>query len=63
MESMEADAKKALRQARHAIDGALSRERGRLLGLWSRAKARLGSGQASSPMRSTHPDTNRRRQP
>ena len=34
-----------------------------LLGLWSRAKARLGSGQASSPMRSTHPDTNRRRQP
>jgi len=29
-------------QARHAIDGALARDRGRLLGLWSKWKARPG---------------------
>src|SRR5687768_1506443 len=46
MESMEADAKKALRQARHAIDGALSRERGRLHGLWSRWNARADDAAA-----------------
>ncbi|MEO5963679.1 MAG: DEAD/DEAH box helicase, partial [Thermomonas sp.] len=40
MKPIEADAKTALTQARRAIDGALSRDRGRLLGLWSKWKAR-----------------------
>ena len=35
-QSKQADASAALRQARRAIDGALSRDRGRLHGLWSR---------------------------
>ncbi|MFC3551639.1 ATP-dependent RNA helicase HrpA [Lysobacter cavernae] len=35
-ESSHADVSNALRQARRAIDGALSRDRGRLHGLWSR---------------------------
>src|SRR5687767_4023017 len=35
-ESSQADVSNALRQARRAIDGALSRDRGRLQGLWSR---------------------------
>ncbi|MBU8975481.1 ATP-dependent RNA helicase HrpA [Lysobacter sp. MMG2] len=35
-ESSQADVSNALRQARRAIDGALSRDRGRLHGLWSR---------------------------
>lgn len=35
-QSRQADASAALRQARRAIDGALSRDRGRLHGLWSR---------------------------
>ncbi|MCI4567795.1 ATP-dependent RNA helicase HrpA [Lysobacter sp. CFH 32150] len=38
MKAMQADA--ALRQARRAIDGALSRDRGRLHGLWSRWSAK-----------------------
>jgi ATP-dependent helicase HrpA len=37
---MEKQASPALRQARRAIDGALSRDRGRLMGLWSRWNAR-----------------------
>lgn len=36
MKSIDAPASNALRQARRAIDGALSRDRGRLHGLWSR---------------------------
>ncbi len=36
MHAIEADHKQALRQARRAIDGALTRDRGRLHGLWSR---------------------------
>src|SRR5687768_18583074 len=40
MKPMEKQASPALRQARRAIDGALSRDRGRLLGLWSRWNAR-----------------------
>ncbi|WP_158982489.1 ATP-dependent RNA helicase HrpA [Lysobacter panacisoli] len=35
-QSSQADVSNALRQARRAIDGALSRDRGRLHGLWSR---------------------------
>ncbi|NUS61015.1 MAG: ATP-dependent RNA helicase HrpA, partial [Lysobacter sp.] len=37
---MEASAKAASAQARRAIDGALSKDRGRLLGLWSRWNAK-----------------------
>ncbi len=40
MESIGADAKTASRQARRAIDSALARDRGRLLGLWSKWNAR-----------------------
>ncbi|MGV8923065.1 MAG: DUF3418 domain-containing protein, partial [Thermomonas sp.] len=40
MKPIEPDAKTASTQARHAIDGALSRDRGRLLGLWSKWKAK-----------------------
>jgi ATP-dependent helicase HrpA len=36
MKPIDADPTAALRQARRAIDGALTRDRGRLLGLWSR---------------------------
>ncbi|GAB3744733.1 ATP-dependent RNA helicase HrpA [Lysobacter olei] len=36
MNPIDPNASAALRQARHAIDGALSRDRGRLHGLWSR---------------------------
>ncbi|MDH5833089.1 DUF3418 domain-containing protein [Luteimonas kalidii] len=39
MESRQATATAALMQARRAIDGALTRDRGRLLGLWTRWKA------------------------
>ncbi len=39
-ESSQADVSNALRQARRAIDGALSRDRGRLQGLWSRWNAK-----------------------
>ena len=34
-----------------------------LLGLWSRVRARVTAGRASSPMRSPHLETHRRRQP
>src|SRR5690606_11746123 len=40
MESRRAAATATLKQARRQIDGALSRDRGRLLGLWSRWNAR-----------------------
>ncbi|RPE75437.1 ATP-dependent helicase HrpA [Vulcaniibacterium tengchongense] len=40
------DASEALRQARRAIDGALSRDRGRLHGLWSRWSGRPGDAGA-----------------
>jgi len=40
MKSIEPAGKTASTQARHAIDGALSRDRGRLLGLWSKWKAK-----------------------
>ncbi|WP_414674715.1 ATP-dependent RNA helicase HrpA [Lysobacter sp.] len=39
-QSRQADVTNALRQARRAIDGALSRDRGRLQGLWSKWNAR-----------------------
>src|SRR5690606_5489674 len=39
MQSRHADATAALTQARQAIDAARTRDRGRLLGLWSRWKA------------------------
>ncbi|MCR6663109.1 MAG: ATP-dependent RNA helicase HrpA [Luteimonas sp.] len=37
-----------LKQARRAIDGALSRDRGRLLGLWSRWSAKPADGKAQA---------------
>jgi ATP-dependent helicase HrpA len=40
MNPIDPNASAALRQARHAIDGALSRDRGRLHGLWSRWSAK-----------------------
>ncbi len=40
MKPIEPDAKTALTQTRHAIDGVLSRDRGRLLGLWAKWKAK-----------------------
>ena len=42
MEPIEADGRKALRQARRAIDGASTRDRGRLLGLWTKWNAKPG---------------------
>ncbi|WP_200944270.1 ATP-dependent RNA helicase HrpA [Lysobacter sp. Root667] len=42
MKSIDAPASNALRQARRAIDGALSRDRGRLHGLWSRWSGKPG---------------------
>ena len=39
---MEVSAKAASGRARQAIDGALSKDRGRLLGLWSKWNARPG---------------------
>ncbi len=46
VESRRAPATAALKQARRAIDGALSRDRGRLLGLWSRWNARAADAGA-----------------
>ncbi|WP_119717356.1 DUF3418 domain-containing protein [Cognatilysobacter tabacisoli] len=46
MNASDAAAKNALAQARAAIDGALSRDRGRLLGLWSRWSAQPGDAAA-----------------
>jgi ATP-dependent helicase HrpA len=40
MKPIDSDSSAALRQARRAIDGALSRDRGRLQGLWSRWSAK-----------------------
>lgn len=45
-QSSQADVSKALRQARQAIDGALSRDRGRLHGLWSRWSGKPGDERA-----------------
>src|SRR5690606_17990303 len=42
MQAIGPDAKSASRQARRAIDGALTRDRGRLLGLWSKWNAKPG---------------------
>lgn len=47
-ESSHADASAALRQARRAIDGALSRDRGRLHGLWSRWSGKPVDAQAQA---------------
>jgi len=46
--SIDANAKAALAQARRAIDGALSRDRGRLHGLWSRWSAKPGDAKAQA---------------
>src|SRR5690606_34962176 len=46
MESRDAGATTALNRARRAIDAACTRDRGRLLGLWSRWKAAPASGPA-----------------
>ena len=46
MESRRGPATAALKQARHAVEGALARDRGRLLGLWGRWNA--SPGQASA---------------
>ncbi|KRC32740.1 MULTISPECIES: ATP-dependent RNA helicase HrpA [unclassified Lysobacter] len=46
MKSIDAPASNALRQARRAIDGALSRDRGRLHGLWSRWSGKPGDAAA-----------------
>src|SRR5688572_22701646 len=45
-QSSHADVSVALRQARRAIDGALSRDRGRLHGLWSRWSDKPDDGRA-----------------
>ncbi|ALN65433.1 ATP-dependent helicase HrpA [Lysobacter antibioticus] len=45
-QSSHENASAALRQARHAIDGALSRDRGRLHGLWSRWSGKPGDERA-----------------
>ncbi|MBF6025658.1 ATP-dependent RNA helicase HrpA [Lysobacter niastensis] len=45
-QSRQDDVSNALRQARRAIDGALSRDRGRLHGLWSRWSGKPGDGRA-----------------
>lgn len=45
-QSKHTDASAALRQARRAIDGALSRDRGRLHGLWSRWSGKPGDAAA-----------------
>ena len=42
MDPIEAESRKALRQARRAIDGASTRDRGRLLGLWAKWNAKPG---------------------
>src|SRR4249919_4400160 len=48
MKSIESTAKTALSHARRAIDGALTRDRGRLQGLWSRWSARPADAQAQA---------------
>ena len=48
MKSMEATAKAALAPARRRIDDALSRDRGRLLGLWSRWNAQPDDARAEA---------------
>jgi ATP-dependent helicase HrpA len=45
---METSARSALTQARRALDGALSRDRGRLLALWSRWNARPDDAKAQT---------------
>lgn len=45
-QSRQGDASAALRQARRAIDGALSRDRARLHGLWSRWSGKPGDAAA-----------------
>jgi len=42
MQAKAGDEKSVARQARRAIDGALTRDRGRLLGLWSKWNAKPG---------------------
>lgn len=42
MDAIGAEGKTASRQARRAVDGALTRDRGRLLGLWSKWNAKPG---------------------
>src|SRR5690606_29251522 len=48
MESRRGAATAALTQARRAVDGALSRDRGRLLGLWSRWNAKPADAHAQA---------------
>jgi len=48
MESRRGPATAALTQARRAVDGALSRDRGRLLGLWSRWNAKPAQTEAEA---------------
>ncbi|MEI2456547.1 ATP-dependent RNA helicase HrpA [Lysobacter firmicutimachus] len=52
-QSSHADASAALRQARRAIDGALSRDRGRLHGLWSRWSGKPGDAAAQAAFAQT----------
>ena len=46
MSAIDTDLANALRERRRAVDGAMSRDRGRLLGLWSRWQGRPGNVQA-----------------
>ncbi|MCD7097424.1 ATP-dependent RNA helicase HrpA [Stenotrophomonas sp. MMGLT7] len=48
MSSIEVDQDAKLREQRQAIDGAMSRDRGRLIGLWSRWRAQPGNAQSSA---------------
>ncbi len=45
MSAIDTDLAALLRERRHAVDGALSRDRGRLLGLWSRWQGKPGNPQ------------------
>ncbi len=45
MSAIDTDLATLLRERRHAVDGAMSRDRGRLLGLWSRWQGKPGNPQ------------------
>jgi len=63
MSAIEKDTAARLREARQAIDGAMSRDRGRLLGLWSRWQGRPADATAETAFRQLlEPSRDRRRQ-
>lgn len=63
MSAIEKDTAARLREARKTIDGAMSRDRGRLLGLWSRWQGRPADAAAEAAFRQLlEPSCDRRRQ-